>query len=117
MENALENYKVDTGDYPSTAGNNANASSDADTSTKVVIQALMPPPGSTAKLYYTFPNKMLSNTNTPTNGYILDPWGNSYHYQYPGDPDRSGTNTFDLWSEGRQGSANSGNTNKWIKNW
>jgi general secretion pathway protein G len=118
MENALENYKVDNGDYPSTAAGNANASSDADTSTKVVIAALMPPPGSNSKVYYAFPNKMLSNTNTPTNGYILDPFGNSYHYQYPGDPARSGTNAFDLWSDGKSGAAGNQNaTNKWIKNW
>jgi general secretion pathway protein G len=117
MENALERYKVDTGDYPTTTGSSASPGSDSDTSTKVVIGALMPASSTGSNVYFTFTKKMLSDTNTPTNGYVLDPWGNSYHYQYPGDPNRSGTNAFDLWSNGRLGSANSGATNKWIKNW
>jgi len=125
MENAIERYKVDTGDYPTSNGS-ANPGSDADQSSKALLDDLMPTNTSTSNsvVYFTFPDKMLGPTDSNSGSnrrqnaqFVADPWGNSYHYQYPGDPDRSGTNTFDLWSEGRQGSANSGNTNKWIKNW
>jgi len=128
MENALERYKVDNGDYPPSTGGTANAGSDSDPSSGALLDALMPitSTNSNSIVYFPFPNKMLGPTVNSQQSdaavrqaakYVQDPWGNSYHYQYPGDAERSGTNTFDLWSEGRQGSANSGNTNKWIKNW
>ena len=102
---ALENYKVDNGDYPT--GTNLNASSSAGDN-KFLRDALV----STNKVYFEF-----SKSQTNSSGRVLDPFGNSYGYQYPGDPERNGSNFFDIWSLG--GSTGSGATNieAWIKNW
>jgi general secretion pathway protein G len=102
---ALESYKADMGDYP------AGTNSAPDTSNAFVRAALAP---STGKVYFEFSKGMGTNTNmSETNQSILDPFGEGYGYQYPGDATRSGTNFYDLWSRGG-GSANS---NQWIKNW
>jgi type II secretion system protein G len=98
---ALESYKADNGDYP--AGTNATAS--ATGSNNFLLTNLMPPTG---KVYFEFTKGM-----TNTSGYIVDPFGNSYCYRYPGAATNSGTNFFDLWST----AGNATNTNAWIKNW
>jgi len=100
---ALENYKSDNGDYPegttSSSGNNA------------FLRAKLAP--KSMKVYFEFSKKMGTNSNiSETNQSILDPFGNAYGYQYPGDTNRSGPNFFDLWSSGGGTSSN-----QWIKNW
>lgn len=96
MSAALEQFKNDNGDYPY----NTNISSNS-----LMVTALMPQGG---KVYYEFRSRSLSTNNS-----YLDPWGNGYCYQYPGDSNRNGTNFFDLWST----AGGSANTNTWIKNW
>ena len=94
------------GDYP--AGANAAPA----TGNSFVRAALAP---STGKVYFEFSKGMGTNTTTLSsdpNQAILDPFGEGYGYQYPGNATRSGTNFFDLWS--RSGTTN---TNQWIKNW
>jgi len=97
---ALESYKADMGDYP-TGTNNAGSSS------YNLLTNLMPT-NAGSKVYFEV-NKGMTNSA----GYLTDPFGNVYGYQYPGAANRSGTNFFDLWSTA--GSAT--NTNAWIKNW
>jgi len=100
VEAALESYKADFGDYP-TGTNVATATGD----NQYLVTNLMPPTG---KVYFEFTKSM-----TNASGYFQDPFGNTYGYQYPGDPNRSGTNFYDLWSTANKPS----NTNAWIKNW
>ena len=94
---ASESYKADNGDYP-TNGN-------TDLSTNALYGVLAPPSG---KVYFEFPKGMVGSTG------IIDPFGQLYQYRYPGDPTRSGSKFFDLYSSGGS-SANPSNT--WIKNW
>ena len=101
MAAALESYKADNGDYP--LGTNAPA--DRDNS---FLRAALSP--ATGKVYFEFSKRM--GANLATNGVIMDPFGENYEYQYPGDTNRNGSNFFDLWS--RSGSTN---TNIWSKNW
>ncbi|MFZ4775718.1 MAG: type II secretion system protein GspG [Terrimicrobiaceae bacterium] len=99
---ALESYKADNGDYPT--GTNLSATGN----NNFLFTNLMPPASAAnPKVYFEF-NKGMTNTS----GYVVDPFGGSYGYQYPGSNARSGTNFFDLWS-----TAGSTNTNAWIKNW
>ena len=105
---ALENYKSDRGDYPkwtnTSSGNNA------------FVRAELAPSSANPtnnKIYFEFSKKMGTNSDvSETNQSILDPFGNAYGYQYPGNSTRSGTNFFDLWSSGGGTSSN-----QWIKNW
>jgi hypothetical protein len=64
----------------------------------------------TGKVYFEF-KKAMTNTNG-----IVDPFGTTYGYQYPGAATNSGTNFFDLWSTAGSTTAAS-NAPKWIKNW
>jgi len=126
LETALEAYKQDNGSYPeSSAGGNANGS---DSSSIVLLEALNRTPATASpptKIYLAELGKMLPPVSgNPKASYddklksatrLVDPFGNPYHYKYPGDADRSGTNFFDLWSQGKKDDAN--DTNKWIKNW
>ncbi len=103
---ALESYKADNGDYPrgtntlnTSAGNN-----------NFLYTNLAPSASVGGKVYFEF-SKGMTNGNPPS---IVDPFGNAYGYQYPGDPARSGTNFFDLWSSANKPVTNS---NSWIKNW
>ena len=103
---ALENYKSDIGDYPS-GTNTTNTSS----GNNAFLRAKLAP--KSMKVYFEFSKKMGTNSNiSETNQSILDPFGNAYGYQYPGDSTRSGSNFFDLWS-----TAGTNNTSLWIKNW
>jgi hypothetical protein len=101
------------GDYP--VGANANVS----TGTNSFLRAALAPNGANSlntlnKVYFDFSKGMGANStvSTDTNQDVIDPFGNRYGYQYPGNATRSGTNFFDLWS-----TAGSANTNQWIKNW
>ena len=83
---ALENYRADNGDYPK--GTNVNGTN-APAGNSFLFVSLMP---STGKVYFPFNKSMTSASN------IVDPFGENYGYQYPGDVNRSGTNFFDLFS-------------------
>ncbi len=96
---ALESYKADMGDYP--AGTN-----NAGTNAYNVLTNLVSTVAGT-KVYFE-PSKGITNSG----GFLVDPFGTTYGYQYPGSNTRSGTNFFDLWS-----TVGSTNTNAWIKNW
>ncbi len=101
LENALEQYKTDNGDYP--GGTNQPGAAN-----NYLLTNLMP---SSGKVYFSF-NKGMTNAS----GYIVDPFGTTYGYQYPGSSSRNGTNFFDLWSTA--GTTTSTNSEpKWIKNW
>ena len=103
---ALENYKSDIGDYPS-GTNTTNTSS----GNNAFLRAKLAP--KSMKVYFEFSKKMGTNSDvSETNQSILDPFGNAYGYQFPGNPNRSGSNFFDLWS-----TAGTNNTSLWIKNW
>ena len=97
---ALENYKADNGDYP--PGNNVNGAG-APAANSFLLNSLMP---NTGKVYFEF-NKSMTNA-----GNIVDPFGENYGYQYPGDANRNGTNFFDLFSR-----CASTKTEQWKVNW
>jgi type II secretion system protein G len=99
---ALESYKADNGDYP--AGTNTSSSGD----NSFLRTNLSPASG---KVYFEFSKTMGDDL---VSGNIVDPFGESYLYQYPGNANRSGTNFFDLWSQAASGAVKS---NLWIKNW
>ena len=98
---ALENYKADNGDYPH--GTNANTNNPP-TNNTFLLTSLMPTNG---KVYFEF-NKSMTNAG----GNVIDPFGENYGYQYPGDANRSGANFFDLFSR-----CASSDTNQWKANW
>jgi general secretion pathway protein G len=135
MSAALESYKADNGIYPRDTTNQytdtLNARSDTDSSKPVYQNASFflftqlrglnpdqtPIPG--AKNYFTFKPQMLGGTRDANGNvnpvtYIRDPFGNSYGYStaYQKDPATGYNPTFDLWS-----TANSTDSNQWIKNW
>jgi prepilin-type N-terminal cleavage/methylation domain-containing protein len=106
---ALENYKADTGDYPT---NNANSSS---SNNSCLVTNLMSTNG--GKIYFEFKTNSLTNNNTV----YLDPFGNPYNYVYTANgfnnatgSTNNGINNYDLWSTA---GGSSTNTNTWIKNW
>ena len=100
MTVALENYKADNGDYP--LGTNVNGSN-APTSNGFLLASLMP---GTGKVYFEFNKSMMNSSN------VVDPFGENYGYQYPGESNRSGTNFFDLFSR-----CASSDPNLWKGNW
>lgn len=101
IETALESYKADYGDYP--VGTNASATVSGNNA--FLVTNLMP---ATGKVYFEFSKGMTNSSK-----YFQDPFGNSYGYQYPGDPNRSGSNFFDIWSTANKPN----NSNAWLKNW
>jgi general secretion pathway protein G len=108
---ALESYKADMGDYPRGTNGSSSGTATPGTANAFVRAALAP---STGKVYFEFSKGMGTTTtlSSDINQAILDPFGEGYGYQYPGNSTRSGTNFFDLWSR-----AGTTNTNQWIKNW
>lgn len=135
MSAACESYKADNGVYP------------RDTSTTDILDARVDTdPGQKkyqdaslylftqlsglnadqsavagAKSYMNFKLQMLGGTrdvngNIPTVTFIRDPFGNSYGYSTANAASPTGNAgynpTFDLWS-----TANSANSNAWVKNW
>jgi type II secretion system protein G len=97
---ALENYKTDNGEYPQ--GTNVSGVN-APGGNTFLLNSLMPTNG---KVYFEFNKSMTSAGN------VVDPFGENYGYQYPGNTNRSGTNFFDLFSR-----CASSNTNQWKVNW
>jgi len=107
MSAALESYKADNGDYPSST----NYPNNSVTSSNSLYKVLCPDSNApNPKVYFEFSKGMTSSTG------IVDPFGTAYYYQYPGDPTNSGTNFFDLWSTAGSSTAST-NAVKWIKNW
>ncbi len=121
LERAIEEYKMDMGDYPGTT----NLGGSAGDVSQVLYQALFkdgfdytnpasPPSGWTkaTKIYIQELDPRnsklgwVSSTNAampPANLKITDPWGNNYRYRRGSgaqNPD------FDLWSMGKDGRSN-----------
>ena len=95
---ALESYKADNGDYPSSTDYpNANVA------TNSLYGALC----LSNKVYFEFNKGMTSSSG------IVDPFGSAYQYRTGSAATNNGSNFFDLWST----SGSSTNTNAWIKNW
>jgi hypothetical protein len=120
LSTALESYKVEYGDYPKATGpigpkESANAN--------VLYQALVVSNATynrAGKVFFE-PYKGIcasTNYNSSTN-YFVDPFGRPYQYRYPGDPNKSGTNFFDLFSYGKANKTddNTNNWETWTKNW
>ena len=79
------------------------------------------PADAKTKVYFEVPANMLPgkkatsyNDKLAAAKYLQDPFGNPYHYEFPGKDDRSGANFYDLWSQGKK---NSTVETTWIKNW
>jgi len=116
---ALESYKVDNGEYPE--GTNTNSAG----ANKFLITALMPEPPKAGdppkKVYFEFSKRMLDNPDYLKATKVLDPYGKSYNYQFPGDATKSGVTFFDLWSTGKKASRGTLTQEEWeaqwIKNW
>lgn len=107
---ALESYKLEYGMYP-TGTNNAPGTTNAFLRSALAGRITTNNPS--GKLFFEFSKGMGTNTTDPfaVDQAVVDPFGNGYGYQYPGDPALSGTNFFDLWS------TCGGDTNIWVKNW
>jgi prepilin-type N-terminal cleavage/methylation domain-containing protein len=97
---ALENFRADHGDYPK--GTNTNGVAPP-LDNNFLLTNLMPTNG---KVYFEFNRSMTNASN------VVDPFGENYGYEYPGNSNRSGTNFFDLFSR-----CASPDTNQWKANW
>ncbi len=113
---ALESYKADQGDYPSNAIT-ASLSPKKDfsphgyiPSSCVLYTTLSGASG--GKIYFEFSPSMLA-TNSVGVVYLVDSYGNSYGYVYPGP--KNGAGFYDLWST--KGGTTAAQTNKWVGNW
>lgn len=120
LSNALEQYKIDYGDYPT--------NSSAGTAGANILFRALCPSGSNSynpdnKVYFSVSKNMLFSSNfSDQNNYFVDPFGQAYQYRYPGATNKSGTNFFDLWSyAGATGTktneAQATNHVFWEKNW
>jgi general secretion pathway protein G len=87
LEDALDQYRVDTGHYPTTEQG---------------LAALMSPPSGEAKWQGPYLKKALPN----------DPWGNTYQYRLPGEH-----GDYDLLSLGKDGQAGGSGEAADIGNW
>jgi len=74
MKTALTTYRIQMGDYPSTADG---------------LQALLTAPSSKADRWH---GPYITETKVPT-----DPWGEPYQYAFPGKRNKS---SYDVWSKG-----------------
>jgi general secretion pathway protein G len=131
LSNALEEYKLDKGNYPTGANGGKNDSKilyralywdtddngagvDADDQQKIYLSELDPTN-----------NKQGWTAGDKSNVTIVDPWGNEYHFRSGkmdnGDPNTQAVNPdFDIWSAGPDGktsmSGNNDSTKDDIKN-
>lgn len=87
LEQALDQYRLDTGSYPNTQDG---------------LNALVTKPGNSDKWDGPYLKKGLPN----------DPWGRPYHYQAPGNHGE-----YDLFSYGRDGSAGGEGEDKDVTDW
>ena len=88
---ALDLYKIHVGKYPSTDEG---------------LKALMERPDSVEEDSKKWHGPYLKSADG-----LVDPWGNTYNYKYPGDVNTDG---FDLWSNGPDGQEG---TDDDIRNW
>jgi len=139
---ALESYKQDNGTYPEgiPTGDLFN-----DKSTQKLMDALNPVGGApndvnpTGKIYFEIPPKMFNDYSSKKTAddvrknaeYLVDPFGNPYHYFFKADDAAAGTAAenpvthsqnngpqfFDLWSYGKNPQKNQNTPATWIKNW
>jgi len=90
---ALDAYRLDTGDYPTTEQG---------------LDALVAEPG-TAPVPATWRGPYLEKLRLP-----VDPWGRRYLYRYPGEHRAW---SYDLWSPGRDGREGGEGEDADINNW
>jgi hypothetical protein len=129
ISGALEAYKADYGDYPSSRTTESLIPNRDSNPKQYVASArflyrtlsgdrdgdLRPD----AKVYLPFGRDMIGGGGTPVGAHVIDAWGNPYGYstykaRYPGSA--GGNNrTFDLWSTG--GGHTGLERGRWIKNW
>jgi general secretion pathway protein G len=120
---ALESYKAEYGTYPEAPNNHGVSVTEG---ANVLYQALvlsnsLNPLG---KVFFE-PGKGNVRPDTSnfanTANYFVDPFGQPYQYQYPGDANKSGSNFFDLWSyggvTGTKATDTATNWEFWVKNW
>jgi general secretion pathway protein G len=94
LEAILELYRMDMANFPSSEEG---------------LQALV-----------SGPSEGHAGRRFPAAGYVtkgripVDPWGNTYQYEYPG---RNNPHTFDLWSFGADGKSGGEDVNGDIGNW
>jgi len=93
MKVALSRYKIDMGDYPSTAEG---------------LQALITAPADAPNVGAWKGPYDSEDTAVP-----VDPWGRVYQYAYPSTHAAANVSTFDLWSTG----PNPADPNAVIGNW
>jgi general secretion pathway protein G len=94
LENALAFYQMDNGHFPSAEQG---------------LEALVRPPTSGPQPRNYRPGGYLQGGQVP-----LDPWGNPFQYESPG---QINTNSFDLWSFGADGRPGGDGVNAEIGNW
>jgi general secretion pathway protein G len=94
LEGVLELYRMDNGRFPS-----------SEQGLEALVHA---PSGDPAPRNYP-PGGYLKGGRVPP-----DPWGNPYHYEEPGQHNQ---HSFDLWSEGADGTAGGEGTDADIGNW
>jgi hypothetical protein len=110
LESALESYKIDNGAYPESA----------DGKTKVLINELFPSVESRKKIYFEIPANMVDTQfkgDPSLATRLVDPFGNEYFYDFPGNVNRNGVAFFDLYSKGKKGNGNNAFPERWITNW
>ncbi len=98
---ALESFKIDNGEYP--GGTNLPGATNFNLLTNLM------PTNANAKVYLE-----ISKSMTNSAGFLVDPFGTTYGYRFPGT--NNGSNFFDLWSIAGSTTAAS-NEPKWIRNW
>ena len=119
LEAALEEYKLDNGEYPLTPNKSGNLRGPNGTNTsKILFKALyMDGAQDPAKKIYLESLNPANNKQGWTSGpasnntKIVDPWGNQYCYRSAvnssGNTNRDTQNPgFDLWSMGKDGASN-----------
>ncbi len=84
----LEQYRIHVGSYPSTE--------------EGLVALFRAPSGKEARWRGPYIREV-----------PLDPWGNEYKYQYPGQRNPLGARGFDLWSEGPTPGDESGRIGNW----
>lgn len=89
---ALDNYRLDNGSYPTT---------------RQGLKVLIKKPAGLSDHSWSGP--YLEKKEIP-----LDPWGNEYYYQYPGEHN---SHKYDLWSLGADGKEGGTGENADVKNW
>jgi type II secretory pathway pseudopilin PulG len=120
LSTALESYKAEYGNYPQATGPigpNETANANILYLALVVSNSAYNPRG---KIFFEPYKGICASTNyTSTANYFVDPFGQPYQYRYPGDPQKSGTNFFDLfsYSKSRKTADTSNNWETWVKNW